>query len=246
MTNTISSGQTRQFAQTMTGNGSHQIFNPNAGSIKERENSGIWHNEWVIHQAKMDSVYKKKSLEQQIMKLGMQITDALRSVGVNKQSTQVKVILMDAVRKASDAALHNAWPAAVHLRGFEKNMPVRSRSTSGGEFENGIIVRVKANGNYDIEKRVDELSVERLAEVRKQMDRTGIRVTVVQDGNISPIDIQELDGARHQAFGVSKEPEWELSVLAACRRFNVQEVAKLLGSEVPKPKTFGNDRTGLY
>jgi Arc/MetJ family transcription regulator len=239
-------GQTRQFGQTVAGNGSHQVFNPSAGSIKERENSGIWHNEWVVHQAKIDSVYKKKSLEQQIMKLGIQITEALRNIGVNKQSTQVKVILMDAVRKASDTALNNAWPAAVHLRGLEKNMPVRSRPAGGGDFENGVIVRVKANGNYDIEKRVDDLSPERLAEVRKHMDRTGIRVTVVQDGNISPIDIQELEGARHQAFSISKEPEWELSVLASCRRFNVQEVAKLLNSEVPKPKTFGKDRTGLY
>jgi len=221
-------------------------FNPPAGLIKERENSGIWHNEWILHQAKMDSVYKKKSLEQQIMKLGIQVAEALRSVGVNKQSTQVKVILMDAVRKASDSALHKAWPAAVHLRGFEKNMPVRSRPTPSSDFELGVIVRVKANGNYDIEKRVDDLSPGRLAEVRRQMDRTGIRVTVVQDGNVPPMDIIELEGARFQAFSITKEPEWELSVLSACRQFNVQEIARLLGTDVPKPLTFGNDRTGLY
>jgi len=105
----------------------------------------------------MDSVYKKKSLEQQIMKLAQQVTEALKSIGVNKQSTQLKVILMDAVRKASDAALDKAWPAGVSLRGLEKSMPVLSRSSSG-EFEAGVIVRVKANGNYDIEKRVDDVS----------------------------------------------------------------------------------------
>jgi hypothetical protein len=114
---TMTLGRTQQFSGTMTGNGGGHQFNPSAGFMKDRENSGVWHTEWIIHQAKMDSVYKKKSLEQQIMKLGIQITEALRGVGVNKQSTQVKVILMDAVRKASDEALHNAWPAAVHLRG---------------------------------------------------------------------------------------------------------------------------------
>lgn len=117
MNATMTGGRTKQFSGTNGGNGGHH-FNPNAGQMKDRENSGIWHTEWVVHQAKMDSVYKKKSLEQQIMKLGMQITEALRGVGVNKQSTQVKVILMDAVRKASDEALQNAWPAAVHLRGL--------------------------------------------------------------------------------------------------------------------------------
>lgn len=101
MNMTMTAGRTQQFSGTLGGNGGHH-FNPNAGQMKDRENSGIWHTEWVVHQAKMDSVYKKKSLEQQIMKLGMQITEALRGVGVNKQSTQVKVILMDAVRKASD------------------------------------------------------------------------------------------------------------------------------------------------
>lgn len=44
------------------------------------------------------------------------------------------------------------------MAGFEKNMPVKSRAASGGEFESGIIVRVKANGNYDIEKRVEEVN----------------------------------------------------------------------------------------
>ena len=45
------------------------------------------------------------------------------------------------------------------LTGFEKNMPVRSRSPNGGEYELGVVVRVKANGNYDIEKRVDDVSL---------------------------------------------------------------------------------------
>ena len=70
----------------------------------------------------MDSVFKKKSLEQQITKLSIQVTEALRSMGVNKQSTQVKVTLMDAVRKASDVALSKAWPAAVHLRGEDTHI----------------------------------------------------------------------------------------------------------------------------
>jgi hypothetical protein len=221
-------------------------FNPPAGLLKDRENGGLWHDEWVLHQAKMDSVYQKKTLDQQIMKLAQQVTEGLRSVGVNKQSTQIKVILMDAVRKASHTALAKTWPAAVFLRGLEKNMKVRSRATNDGEFEFGFVVRVKANGNYDIEKRVDDLSPDRLAEVRRQMDRTGIRISVVTDGNIPPMDIKELDGARAQAFGMTSEPEWELSVLSACRNFNLHEVAKLLGTLVPKPTTFGNSRTGLY
>jgi len=220
--------------------------NPAAGQLKERENKGVWHNEWVLQQAKMDSVFKKKSLEQQITKLSIQVTEALRSMGVNKQSTQIKVTLMDAVRKASDVALSKAWPAAVHLRGLEKNMPVRSRASTSGEFELGIIVRVKANGNYDIEKRVENLGPERSAEVRKQMDRTGIRITVVTDMNVAPMDITELDGARFRAFGTDQEPEWELSVLSACRNFNIHEVSRLLGTDVPKPTTFGHNRTGLY
>jgi len=104
------------------------------------------------------------------------------------------------------------------------------------------------------------------------MDRTGIRITVVNDGNVPAMDIQgissssllhcvsvcwfilrftvnilsELPGARSQAFGMTKEPEWELSVLSACRNFNLHEIARLLGTEVPKPTTFGENRTGLY
>lgn len=180
------------------------------------------------------------------MKLAQQVSDALKGVGVNKQSTQVKVILMDAVRRASDAALEKNWPAAVRLRGFEKNMPVRSRSPNGGEYELGVVVRVKANGNYDIEKRVDDLCPERLSDVRKQMDRTGIRISIVNDSNVPPGEIIEMEGARFQAFGITNEPEWELSVLSACRMFNLAEISKLLGTEIPKPMTFGHNRTGLF
>jgi hypothetical protein len=38
-------------------------------------------------------------------------------------------------------------------------MRVKSRSSNSGEFELGVIVRVKANGNYDIEKRVDDVII---------------------------------------------------------------------------------------
>ncbi len=144
---------------TMRGMLGPRSFNPSAGSIKARENAGVWNTEWGLQQAKMDSVYKKKSLEQQVSKLAMQVAEGLKSVGVSKQSTQIKVILMDACRKSTDAALARAWPAAVSLRGCEKNMRVRSRATSEAEFELGVIVRVKANGNYDIEKRVDDVRV---------------------------------------------------------------------------------------
>jgi len=48
------------------------------------------------------------------------------------------------------------------------------------------------------------------------------------------------------AFNIREEPDWELSVLSACRMFDLPQIATLLGSEVPKPKTFGKDRTGLY
>jgi len=92
-------------------------FNPAASALKDRENGGVWHKEWVHHQAKIDSVYMKKSLEQQINKLAQQVVEALKGQGVNKQSTAVKVILSDAVRKSSDDALRKKWPAAVDLRG---------------------------------------------------------------------------------------------------------------------------------
>ena len=274
-------------------------FNPAAGAIKARENQGVWNEAGVLHQAKMDSVYKKKSLDQQVMKLAQQITEALKTKGVVVQSTQVKVLLMDAVRRSSDSALAKSWPAAVSLRGFEKNMPVRSRASASGEFELGIVTRVKANGNYgdpqtcvlkirlgrvaktnrfdtprlslfcpasphrptgalsrteplricahpDIEKRVDDLCSERLAEVRRQVERTGIRISLVNDGNVPPHDIIELEGARFKAFGITEEPATELAILSACRQFDLGAVAKLLGTEIPKPKTYGLNRTGLY
>jgi len=56
----------------------------------------------------------------------------------------------------------------------------------------------------------------------------------------------ETEGARFMAFNIREEPDWELSVLSACRMFDLPQIATLLGSEVPKPKTFGKDRTGLY
>lgn len=125
-------------------------------------------------------------------------------------------------------------------------MPVQSRASAIGEFERGLIVRVKANGNYDVEKRVEDLCPERLAAVRKQIDRTGVRVSVVTDSNVPPMDIIELAGARFKAFGLSQEPAWELAVLAQCRQFNLRAVATLLGTDVPKPVTFGLNRSGLY
>ena len=132
------------------------------------------------------------------------------------------------------------------LQGFEKNMPVLSRVSANGEFERGLIVRVKANGNYDVEKSVEDLCPERLAAVRKQIDRTGIRITMVTDSNVPPEDIQEMDGARFKAFSISQEPDWELSVLSQCRQFNLRAVAQLLGTEFPKPMTYGLNRSGLY
>ena len=125
-------------------------------------------------------------------------------------------------------------------------MPVQSRASATGEFERGLVVRVKANGNFDVEKRVEDLCPERLAAVRKQIDRTGIRVTVVTDSNVPPIDIIELAGARFKAFGIMQEPEWELAVLSQCRQFNLRALASLLGTEVPKPITYGLNRSGLY
>jgi len=131
-------------------------------------------------------------------------------------------------------------------QGFEKNMPILSRASASGDFERGLIVRVKANGNYDVEKSVEDLCPERLAAVRKQIDRTGIRITMVTDSNVPPEDIQEMDGARFKAFGIAQDPDWELSVLSQCRQFNLRAVARLLGTEFPKPMTYGLNRSGLY
>ena len=193
-----------------------------------------------------DSRYKKKSLEQQITQCALQVAMALNDAGVMKQATQVKVVLSDAVRKASDRALMASWPAAVSLRGLEKGEPVRSRVTSDADMELGVIVRVKANGNYDIEKRVEALSEARRAGVRKTMEQTGIRVSIVEDKNIPPGQIQEVAGARHAAFNLSEEPEWELKVLEACRQFNIKRVAELFQTAIPKPVTFGAHRSGRY
>ena len=87
--------------------------------MKERENDSTYHKHWIRHQNKVDSVYKKKSLEQQLTQCAQQVSSALRGQGVEKQPTQIRVILSDAVRKASDIALSKSWPAAV--KDFQKN-----------------------------------------------------------------------------------------------------------------------------
>ncbi len=214
--------------------------------MKERENDSTYHKHWIRHQNKVDSVYKKKSLEQQLTQCAQQVSSALRGQGVEKQPTQIRVILSDAVRKASDIALSKSWPAAVHLRGLEKGEPVRSASSSSGDLEKGVIVRVKANGNYDIEKRVDDLGPVRFAAVQKQMEKTGIRQFFVEDMNVAPADIIEEEGARRVAFQMTDEPEWELSVLEACRQFDLKKVAVLLGTAIPSAVTFGANRTERY
>lgn len=221
-------------------------FNPSGGTLKERENKGSWHQPWIAHQAKQDVVYMKKSLEQQITQCAQQVATALNDAGVKTQATKVKVVLSDAVRKSSDRVLMASWPAAASLRGLEKGEPVRSRETPDGDMELGIIVRVKSNGNYDIEKRVENLGEARRAAVRKTMERTGIRISIVEDRNIPPGQIQEVPGARHAAFNLDEEPEWELKVLEACRQFNIKKVAELFQTAVPEPMTFGAHRSGRY
>ena len=221
-------------------------FNPPGGELKERENKGGWHQPWVRHQQKQDAIYKNKVLEQQLTQCAAQVSKGLQSEGIDKQSSEIRVILFDAVRRASDKALRQSWPTAVSLRGYEKQMACLSRATPSSEFERGMIVRVKANGNYDVEKKVVDLSPARMLDVRRQMDRTGIRISIVEDRNVPPEQIREVEGARHAAFGIIGEPEHELQVLEACMQFDLKTVARLLGQPISSPITFGASRTGRY
>ena len=142
------------------------------------------------------------------------------------------------------------WPVCApnpsSVSSIQTQFKVKNLLTNPPTPRRRAILLLDSIRNYDIEKRVENLGPERSAEVRKQMDRTGIRITVVTDMNVAPMDITELDGARFRAFGTDQEPEWELSVLSACRNFNIHEVSRLLGTDVPKPTTFGHNRTGLY
>ena len=165
-------------------------------------------------------------------------------MGINVQMTTLKVILEDAVRRSSDRALHEAWPGVVQLRGLEKGMRVLSRVSFDPHYSPGIITRVRTNGNYDIEKRVDELSEERRREV-KRTDKFNV-IKVIEDGNVPQEFIQEQAGSRWAALGCSGEPEWELKVARCCRMFDTEGVAKLLSAEIPAIMTFGHNRTFSY
>ncbi len=56
----------------------------------------------------------------------------------------------------------------------------------------------------------------------------------------------EEEGARWKAMRCKEDPELELSILAAARKFDLELIGELLETPKPKPKTWGANRSRHY
>ena len=69
---------------------------------------------------------------------------------------------------------------------------------------------------------------------------------MVLDARVAEEDMIELAGSRWKAMRCKGDPEHQLAILAAARKFDLKKLGDLLESPIPKPKTWGTDRSQYF